>query len=88
MELRISATDLARRLGDVIGRVRYRGESFVIERNGEPVARLVPVPGKNLSSLNEALHAWRATGPADPSLADDLERVGATDRPPGNAWAS
>src|SRR3990172_5706358 len=39
MEHRISAKDLARRLGDVLGRVRYRGDSFVVDRNGEAVAR-------------------------------------------------
>ncbi len=38
MELRISVTDLARRLGDVLGRVRYRGDSFLVERNGALVA--------------------------------------------------
>jgi len=42
MEQRISATEVARRLGDVLERVRYRGGSFVIERNGSAMARLVP----------------------------------------------
>jgi prevent-host-death family protein len=42
MESTISATTLARQLGDILGRVRYRGEAFVIERNGTAVARLVP----------------------------------------------
>jgi prevent-host-death family protein len=88
MEHRISATDLARKLGDVLGRVRYRGESFVIERNGAPVARLGPVPRKTAASLREALRAWRASGDADSPLADDLERIGASDRPPGYPWAS
>lgn len=88
MEHRISATELARRLGDVIGRVRYRGDSFVVERNGDPVARIVPVPGNAASSLREALAGWRGAGEPDPSLADDLERIGAADRLPGNAWAS
>jgi antitoxin (DNA-binding transcriptional repressor) of toxin-antitoxin stability system len=44
MENLISATELARQLGDVLGRVRYRGESFVIQRNGIVVARLLPAP--------------------------------------------
>lgn len=53
MERRISATELARRLGDILGRVRYRGDSFVIERNGDPVARLVPLPDKAIAALLE-----------------------------------
>jgi len=38
----ISATDLARRLGDVLGKVRYRGDSFIVERKGTPVAEFGP----------------------------------------------
>jgi prevent-host-death family protein len=88
MEGRISATELARRLGDILGRVRYRGDSFVVERNGAPVARLVPVPGKSAASLREALDAWRGAGKPDRGFADDLERVGKADRPPGDPWGS
>ena len=87
VEHRISATDLARKLGDVLGRV-YRGDSFVVERNGDPIARLVPLPGKAPSSLREALAAWHAAGARDLTFADDLERIGAADSPPENPWAS
>lgn len=72
----------------MLGRVRYRGETFVIERNGAPVARLGPMPGKVTASLGEALRAWRAAGDVDPSLADDLERVRNADRPPADPWGS
>lgn len=88
MERRISATELARRLGDALGRVRYRGDSFIVERNGAPVARLVPLPGRPTASLREALAAWCAAGDPDPAFADDLERIGAADLPPGSAWGS
>jgi prevent-host-death family protein len=88
VEGRVSATELARRLGDILGRVRYRRESFVIERNGDPVARLVPVPGKSTTTLREALMAWRSAGEPDPGFADDLEKVSHADRPPDNPWAS
>ena len=88
MEHRITATELARRLGDVLGRVRYRGDSFVVERNGDPVARVVPVAERSTTSLKEALAAWRSAGPPESSFADDLERIGAADRPPENPWGS
>jgi prevent-host-death family protein len=88
MERRISATELARRLGDVLGRVRYRGESFIVERNGTPVARLGPLAtGVSAATARDALAAWRLGGP-DLLLADALERVGAADRPPEDPWAS
>jgi len=88
MENKISATDLARRLGDILGRIRYRGESFVVERNGDQVARLVPVPGKATATLREALVSWSRAGKPDPGFAADLERVGKADRPPRNPWDS
>lgn len=88
MERRISATELARKLGDILGRIRYRGDSFIVERNGDPVARLVPLPEKSTSSLREALAAWRAAGEPDIEFAGDLERISAADRSPGEAWVS
>lgn len=88
MEHAISATTLARSLGDVLARVRYRHDSFVIERNGTPVARVVPVESAgSQATLAEALTAW-CEAAADPAFADDLERVGSADRAPANPWAS
>jgi len=84
MEARITVTELAWSLRDVLGKVRYRGEVFVIERSGEAVARLGPVPSTATPSLREGLLAWRTAGVPAVDFADDLERVGAADRPPRN----
>jgi prevent-host-death family protein len=86
MDRRISATELARKSGEVLERVRYRGESFLVERNGVPVARLKPVPLAPAATLREAVGAWRSGGP-DAALADALERVGDADRAPANPFA-
>lgn len=87
MKHTVSATELVRRLGDILGRVRYRRETFLIERNGRPVARLTPVDvASPATPLGEALSAWCER--RDPSFADDLERVGAADRAPANPWGS
>ena len=88
MEHRISATELARRVGDVLGRIRYRGDSFLVERNGELVARVVPVAEHPAATLREALDAWIGSGPGDDAFSDDLERVMAADLPPEDPWAS
>lgn len=88
MEHRISATELARTLGDVLARVRYRGDSFAVERNGKTVARVVPAPEGSATTLREAVAAWRAAGEPDHAFADVLERVNRADRPPENPWAS
>jgi len=87
MEHRISATELARSLGDVLARVRYRGDSFVVERNGTTVARVVPAVEGSPTTLGEFVAAWRAAGQPDPEFADVLERVNRADRPPENPWA-
>ena len=42
-ELTISVTEAARRFADCVNRVRYQGISFVLHKNGVPVARIVPV---------------------------------------------
>ena len=87
MEHTISATELARRLGDVLARVRYRQEAFVVERNGRAIAYIVPVRAEATDvTLAEVLTAWLRAAPSDAALADDLERVGAADRPPANPW--
>ena len=88
MEFHVSATELARRLGDILGRIRYRGESFVVDRNGTPVARIGPVGNRGVSTVAEALATWRAGGTPDPAFAQDLARVAAADRPPANPWDS
>ena len=87
MEHTISATELARRLGDVLARVRYRQEAFVVERNGRAVAHIVPVrTAATDTTLAEALTAWSRAAPRDGALADDLDRVSAADRLPVNPW--
>jgi antitoxin (DNA-binding transcriptional repressor) of toxin-antitoxin stability system len=84
----ISATTLARQLGDILGRVRYRRETFLIERNGVTVAQLVPAGETPRATSLAALRSWREAAPREPEFADDLERVGAADRAPDNPWGS
>jgi antitoxin (DNA-binding transcriptional repressor) of toxin-antitoxin stability system len=79
---------LARRVGDILGRIRYRRESFLIERNGTPIARLIPTAQGARGTLTDALAAWGNAAPADPSFGDDLAGVRASDQPPSAAWDS
>jgi prevent-host-death family protein len=43
MTQRIGIADAKRHFADVLGEVRYRGERFIIERRGTPIAALVPL---------------------------------------------
>jgi prevent-host-death family protein len=88
VETLVSATELARKLGEYLARVRYRGESFLVEKNGKAVARVIPATDREVVTVSRALAAWSAAGEADRGFADDLERVGAMDRPPENPWGS
>ena len=86
MATRIGATTLARGLGDVLGRIRYRGESFLVERNGVLVARIEPVTPARLPRLREVVGAWSSIE-ADPEFAEDLATVGDADAPAHDPWA-
>jgi antitoxin (DNA-binding transcriptional repressor) of toxin-antitoxin stability system len=39
----ISATQAARTFSDLLNRIRYGGEAFVIERGGEPICEMSPI---------------------------------------------
>lgn len=88
MEYTIRATELARNLGDVLARVRYRRDAFVIERNGIRVARVVPMPAPVAATTGDALAAWLEGADADPGFVDDLAAINAADRPPAVRWGS
>lgn len=72
---KISATELARRLSDILNRVRYRGEEFVVERGGEPVARIEPPGPPRTLTLAEFVDVLRSAPRPDKGFADDLERI-------------
>jgi prevent-host-death family protein len=40
----ISVTEASRNFADCVNRVRYQGTTFILHKNGVPVARLVPEP--------------------------------------------
>jgi hypothetical protein len=86
MATRIAATRLARGLGDILGRIRYRGESFLIERNGALVAKIGPVGPDRPAPLRQIVEAWTSVE-ADDEFARDLEAVGAADAPAQDPWA-
>ena len=77
---RITATELAKSLSDILSRVYYQGESFVIERNGQVVAALMPPESHTGVTLGELVAKLRERGllPVDDKFADDLEAIQAS----------
>jgi len=49
----MSVTEAARNFSDCINRVRYQGVTFVLHKNGIPVARIVPEPGPGQNGSEE-----------------------------------
>ncbi len=83
----VSATDLARNLGDVLARVRYRGETFFVRKNGKVIARIEPAADVP-PTARKAFEAWASASAPDAGFADDLEKAGRADRPGTNPWDS
>ena len=75
MDHRISATQLARGLGDILGRIRYRGETFTVERNGKPVARIGPVTSVGRATVREAITGWIGKRPAATVIPDRVTQI-------------
>jgi antitoxin (DNA-binding transcriptional repressor) of toxin-antitoxin stability system len=74
MATKITATELSRNLSDILNRVAYRGEEFVVERNGETVATLRPPLGKGVT-VRELVRRLRELPRPDDKFADDLEEI-------------
>ncbi|MCC5789009.1 MAG: hypothetical protein JJT75_05200, partial [Opitutales bacterium] len=66
-------------------KVKYRGDSFLIVKNNETIAELVPAPEGGGGTWNDIVAAVNAL-PDDPTFADDLEKVNALDQLPENRW--
>jgi antitoxin (DNA-binding transcriptional repressor) of toxin-antitoxin stability system len=75
METTISATQLAKGLSDVLNRVKYRGERFVIQRNGETVAVVAPANAKPGITVSELVARVGDLKLPDGDFADNLEAV-------------
>ena len=69
---RISATQAARTFSDLLNRVEYRGERFMVERGGEPICEITPVRPFRCTGA-ELLTVWRSLPRPDPAYWDEVE---------------
>jgi len=84
----ISVTDAARNFADCVNRVRYQNVTFVLLKNGSPVARLVPDGGKICLGRDLAEALSKADLPANEARAwrRDLRKARKALKPPANRW--
>ena len=84
----ITVTEAARNFAQCVSRVHYQNQSFVLVKNGKPLARLVPETGKVCTGreLAEALaHAELSTTEAL-AWSKDLGRARKSLKPPEDKW--
>lgn len=60
MKSHISATQAARSFSELMNRLRYRGESLIVERGGKPICEILPArpprfSGAELANLLRSL---------------------------------
>jgi prevent-host-death family protein len=87
----ISVTEAARNFSDCVNRARYQGTTFILHKNGLPVARIVPETesGKKAMKGPELAEALRAVRLSDAEFADwrqDLEEARKVLIPPVSRW--
>jgi len=88
MNLKVSATEVARNLSDLLNRVRYRGERFTVVRGGEDVAEIVPAATGSAVTLGDLKRALASLPPPDEDFLADLERIRAEQPPTEPSWPS
>ncbi len=81
-ETKLTATQLARSLSDVLNRVQYKGERFIVERNGRPVATLGPAQADQATrTVGDLIELINQLPTPDEDFADDLEAIQASQPP-------
>jgi prevent-host-death family protein len=74
----IGVAEAKRRFADVLGTVRYKGERYVVERNGTPMAALVPLsdlPDERGPASRPGFLALVGAFDGEPEYADSLAAV-------------
>jgi antitoxin (DNA-binding transcriptional repressor) of toxin-antitoxin stability system len=74
----ISVTEAARNFADCINRAHYQGATFILHKNGVPVARIVPEPKNKPSTGRElaaALAKFRLTAEESAAWRHDLKKA-------------
>lgn len=79
MKTVLTASEFARSLSDIVNRVIYRGEEFIVERNGQPACHISPAqssvsPAACTVARFDDLFAGQRRDP-DPSFAADLAEI-------------
>jgi antitoxin (DNA-binding transcriptional repressor) of toxin-antitoxin stability system len=89
-EKAISVTEAARNFADCVNRAHYQGVTFILHKNGVPVARIVPETRKPRTGREIAAALAGVHLPVDEAEAwlRDLEEARKNILPPVDRWQS
>jgi prevent-host-death family protein len=88
----ISVTEASRNFADCVNRARYQGTTFILEKNGKPVARIVPTVRKPecgrevAAALHKAVEGVHPGEEEATSWLHDLEQARGAMAPQGKPW--
>lgn len=83
----MSATKAVRTFSDLLNRIRYRGEEFVVERAGEPVCRMTPAAPTKRLTLRDLASLLQEIPEPDAGYASDVRRAARSQRRlPRSPW--
>jgi antitoxin (DNA-binding transcriptional repressor) of toxin-antitoxin stability system len=85
---RISVTEAARNFADCVNRAHYQDQSFILEKNGKPLARLIPDGEKVCTGkqLAEALEEVKLTSEEAKAWQKDLSKARKILKPTPDKW--
>lgn len=75
-KIRVTATEAARKFSEILNRVAYKGESFVVERSGHPICEIGPAEEEGISTreLVEILRSGPRTDKAYLNILEEITR--------------
>lgn len=84
----ITVTEAARNFADCVNRAHYQNTTFILLRNGVPVARIVPEPEKICTGrdLAAALEGHELSEEDSRAWLRDLETARNNIIPPADKW--
>ena len=85
----ISVTEASRNFADCVNRAYYQGATFVVTKNGVPMARISPAEQKTCTGkqLAEGLKDVSLSAAERKSFAEDLRSAPDTLKQPEDGWA-
>lgn len=93
MDKNIQATEAVRRFSEILNTIRFKGEHYIIQRGGKPVAFMGPVEEsrkeRTLKELNGLLERLPKLGKEAKTFERDVEEIRRHQPtlPAGEEWA-